>query len=317
MKLVIIIPAYNEEKTISSVIKSIPQDIPGILEKEIIVIDDGSIDSTAEASKKTGAKVISHLQNKGLGVAFSTGVKEALLRKTDLMVSIDADGQFDPRDILQLIQPVKNDKADFVSGSRFMNKSPIVGIPKIKLFGNKLLAKFISLVCGQKFTDVSCGFRAYSKEALLNLNLFGTFTYTQEAILNLSFKGLRMKEIPISVKYFPQRTSRMTKDLGEYVFKAAKIIFRTILDYKPLKFLGWIGAVVFLAGLILDVAMIYIFFQTNQFTPYKYIGILGLILNIFGLFLFVIGLIADILNRIRRIQEGIFYYQKRKFYYGE
>jgi len=317
MKLIIIIPAYNEEKTVGSVISEIPKGILRISEKEIIVIDDGSTDNTAKVAKEAGAEVISHPENRGVGAAFSTGVKEVLLRKADIMVSIDADNQFDPRDIPKLVQPILDNKADFVIGSRFKKELLAPQMSKIKLFGNRLMAKFISWVCGQKFSDVSCGFRAYSKEALLNLNLFGRFTYTQEAILNLSFKDLKMLEVPVRVKYFPDRISFISGNLRKYVFNAMKIIFRTILDYKPLKIFGGIGIFIFLVGFIFDIWMLSIFFKTGQFTPYKYVGILGLTLNIFGMSLLVVGLIADMLNRIRLTQERALYYQKKKIYYGD
>ena len=316
MKLIIIIPAYNEEKTIGSVIRGIPENIFGISEKEIIVIDDGSTDNTAKLSQEAGARVVSHPENKGLGAAFSTGIKEALSKKADLMVNIDADGQFDARDIPRLIQPILNEEADLAIGSRFMKGSSVIKIPKIKLLGNKIMAIFISRICGKRLYDVSCGFRAYSKEALLHLNLFGGFTYTQEAILNLSFKNLKITEIPIGVRYFSEKKSFISGNLLNYILKTMKIIFRTILDYRPLRFLGGFGIFLFSLGLVLDILMLCIFLQIGQFTPYKFIGISGLSFNLLGLVFFTIGLMADILNRIRQTQERTLYYQKKKFYYG-
>jgi len=314
MKLIIIIPAYNEAKTIARVIRGIPSAIPGVAEKEVVVINDGSFDDTVKVSREAGAQVVSHSKNLGLGVVFSTGIKEALSRKGDLMVTIDADGQFDHSDISKLIQPIVNSEADVVLGSRFMTSSPRLKMPAIKLIGNQLMSKFISMVCGQKFFDVSCGFRAYSKEALLNLNIFGKFTYTQEVILNLSFKNLTIKEVPISAEYFPERVSYITGNLKKYVFNSLKIIFRTVLDYLPLRFFGLLGLVFFLAGLVLDIIMISIFWKTGQFSPYKSVGVFGLVLNAFGLILFVVGLVADMLGRIRHNQERIIYFQKKELY---
>src|SRR3989344_7787053 len=247
MKLIFIIPAYNEEKTVAQVIRGIPSVVPGIAKKEIVVVNDGSFDGTAKVAKEAGAEVVSHIKNLGLGVVFSTGIKEALLRGGDLMLTIDADGQFNPKDISKLIQPIVNSEADLVLGSRFMGKSPRLTLTGIKLIGNKLMSKFISMVCGQKFFDVSCGLRAYSREALLNLNIFGKFTYTQEVILNLSFKNLTIKEVPISAEYFPERVSYITGNLNKYIFNSLKIIFRTILDYLPIRFFGGLGAIFFLA----------------------------------------------------------------------
>ena len=205
MKLIIIIPAYNEEKTIAEVIKRIPENIVGVSEKQVIVIDDGSTDRTAELAGEAGAFVFSHPKNAGVGEAFSTGIKKALENRADIAVTIDADNQFNPDEINVLIQSIIKGKADVVLGSRFVGQNKPEGISRMKLFGNKYMAKFISFLSGQKFCDVSCGFRAYSKQALLNLNLFGKFTYTQELILSLKFKGLRIKEIPVRARYFENR----------------------------------------------------------------------------------------------------------------
>jgi len=314
MKLAIIIPAKNEERTIAAVIKGVPGEILGITEKEIIVVDDGSYDKTMQIAKEAGAQVVSHLENKGVGAAFSTGIKEALSRKADLVLTIDADGQFDPAEIPKLIQPILEDKADFVTGSRFIKGYQAPRMSKMKLFGNKLMAKFISLVSSKCFNDVSCGFRAYSKEALLHLNLFGKFTYTQETILNLCFKDLRIIEVPVTVKYFPGRKSDITGNLVNYVFQAMKIIFRTIIDYKPLKFFGGVGVFLFSIGVILDAIMIYIVATTGSFSPYIIVGVLGLTFNFFGSILFIIGLVANLLNRVRQNQERMLYYHKKKLY---
>jgi len=313
MKVIIIIPAYNEEKTIAEVIKDTLRATAFLNKKEVVVIDDGSSDGTVAVAKKAGADVVSHSKNLGLGSAFVTGVKETLERNGDIMVTIDADGQFNPAEIHNLVKPITNGEADFVSGSRFINRSPLK-IPLIRLIGNKLMARFISLVCKKKFSDISCGFRAYSKEALLHLNLFGRFTYTHEVILNISFKNLKMKEIPIEVKYFSNRKSYLTKNLGNYILNCFKIIFQTVLDYMPLKVLGGIGIILFLVGLIFDFILLSIYLETGRFTPYISIGVFGLVLNFFGLSLFIIGLLSNMLNRIRQNQEKTLYYQKKQLY---
>lgn len=314
MKLIILIPAKDEEKTIGEVIGQIPKEIPGIAEKEVIVIDDGSADRTASVAQEAGARVVSHLKKRGVGAAFSTGIQEALDRKADIVVTLDADGQFEPAEAPELIQPLLENKADLVLGSRFIKKAPPSEMPRIKLWGNKLMAGLISWAAGRKFSDVSCGFRAYSKEALLHLNLFGRFTYTQETILNLSFKNLRIVEAPVTVKYFPGRKSEVTGNLINYVFQALKIIFRTILDYKPLKFFGGLGVFFFLLGAALDMVMLSIYLKTGAFSPHISVGVLGLTFNFFGLILLIIGLSADMLNRVRQNQERMLYYQKKRLY---
>lgn len=317
MKLIISIPAYNESKTIVEVIKNIPQSIEGIDSIEIVVIDDGSTDDTVQRVKsETRAAVISHGQNRGVGAAFHSGVNYALKNKADILVSIDADGQFNPLDIPKLIDPILEGQADFVTASRFMDKKLIPDMPRIKLWGNKWVAQLISWLTGNKFYDVSCGFRAYHQEALLNLNLFGQFTYVQETFLDLSFKGLRIKEIPIKVKYFPQRQSRVYRGLFDYSINTLKIILKTLRDYRPLRFFGSLGLTLFLAGLIFDSFMLTFFIQTGAFTPHKWVGLTGIFLNVIGLIILVLALIADMLFRIRMNQEKILYYQKKRTYYS-
>lgn len=312
MKLVIIIPAYNESKTVGSVIAKISAFIEGVSSKEVIVVNDGSTDNTVKIAKEAGALVVSHTKNRGVGVAFATGVNAALEQGADLVVTIDADNQFDAGEIPKLIGPILSNKADVVLGSRFLPGSQLSGISKAKLVGNKIIAKFISYLCRQKLSDVSCGFRAYSKEALLQINLFGEFTYTHEVILNLTFKNLRIKEVPIKTQYFPERVSSLSGNLFAYGLKILKIIFQVILDYKPFHFFGGLGAFLFLLGIIFDFAVFAVFLSTGSFSDYKFMGAAGLALNIFGLLLFIIGLLASMLNRIRNNQERIIYYLKRK-----
>ncbi|MBU1177535.1 glycosyltransferase family 2 protein, partial [Patescibacteria group bacterium] len=225
MKLFIIIPAYNEENSIVEVIEKIPKNIEGVDEIKILVINDGSTDDTIKKVKlETNASIISHCQNKGVGAAFHSGIDYALEEKANIVVNIDADGQFDPSDISKLINPILKNQADFVTASRFIDNNFIPKMSKTKFWGNKKVACLISWLVKKKFYDVSCGFRAYNKEALLNLNLFGQFTYVQEVFLDLSFKGLRIKEIPIKVKYFSGRKSRIFKGVFHYAFNTLKII---------------------------------------------------------------------------------------------
>ena len=318
VKILIFLPAYNEEKNIIKVIKDIYSVFGNSNRFGVLVVDDGSTDKTAEKVRmETSASIISIPKNLGLGNAFSIGVQESLKRRVDIMVSMDSDGQFDALDIQRIIKPIAESKIDFVSGSRFQKGFLPAKMPAVKIIGNQIMARFISWVSEKKFTDVSCGFRAYSKESLLYLNLFGKFTYTQEVILNLSFKGLEMAEIPIKVKYFPQRKSLISDNLLIYCYNTLKIIFRTISDYKALKFFGRIGIFLFFIGVILDIVMLNIFFDTGQFTPYKFVGIFGLIFNILGLILLILGIVADMLRRIRENQERMIYYLKKRIYYEQ
>ncbi len=313
MKLVIFMPAFNEAETIAQTIKRIPTKLKNIDKIELLVVDDGSADDTADIAKKAGANVISHVTNKGLGKAFQTGLNWALDHKADILTNIDADGQFNPNDIQKLIDPILSDKADMVASNRFNQGRP-TNMSKTKYWGNKQMTNLINKLSGGKFQDVSSGFRAYNREAMLHLNLLGQFTYTQEVFLDLSVKGLRIIQIPVDVKYFKQRKSRVAGNIINYALKTSMIIFRTIRDYKPLKFFGLMGASIFLLGMFCDIFLLVHYIRTSAFSPYISIGFIGAYLNTMGLGIIFLGLIADMFDRVRMTQEKILYYEKLSKY---
>ena len=225
-EILIIIPAYNEESTIADVIERIPSEVSGYI-ANILVIDDGSIDKTAERARDAGAIVCSHNKNMGLGTAFRTGISYAIKLRPEIIVNIDADGQLDPADIPRLVKSIIDNGADFVTGSRFLNIREIPGMSKIRLFGNKIVTKLINLLTKNSFTDVSCGFRAYSYDTILKLNLSATFTYTHESFLSLCFQDVRIKEVPVTVSYFADRKSKISQSLWKYAVSIVIIIFRS------------------------------------------------------------------------------------------
>lgn len=313
-KLIVTIPAYNEEKTIAKVIKEIPRQIEGIDELEILVIDDGSTDNTVSEAKNAGAIAVSHFRNEGLGIAFSTGIEEALKSRADIIVNIDADGQFDPNEIPKLIKPILEKKAEMVAGSRFEDKSTRQEVPFIKRIGNEVFTWFISILTKQHFTDTQCGFRAYSCEALLRLNLFGRFTYTQEVFLDLVNKGLKIEQVPIKVKYYKERKGKVTSSLFKYCVQTGIIILRTFRDYKPLVFFGIPGITVFGMGFLLNLYSLIYWFIHHRTTPIRMYVFVGIGLLIFGFLLIILALIADMLKRIRLNQEEILYKMKKQEY---
>jgi len=313
MKLIVIIPAFNEEKTIKEVVSKIPKINKRISQTEVIVVDDGSRDNTAKLAKEAGAVVISHIGNKGVGVAFRTGIESALRRQADIIVNIDGDGQFNPNDIPKLIEPILNKEADFVTATRFKDGNLIGNMPWIKKIGNKIFTKLTSFLVGQKFTDTQCGFRAYSREAALRLNLYGKFTYTQEVFLDLANKGLIIKEVPLFVKAQREHgKSKVVKSVPKYVFQALTIIIRSIRDYKPLAFFGVIGIFIFGFGFLIDLVLFIRWLITGSVTPYTTGVMVGVVFMILGFLLLILGLIADMLDRQRRIEEDLLYYKKKE-----
>lgn len=306
LSMIIYLPAFNEAETVGRVLESLPRKIEGVSQIELLVVDDGSTDGTASISRGKNASVISHLRNRGLGIAFQTAVNYAIDRDVDLLVSIDADGQFDPGDIPSLVGPILAGTAHMVTANRFSDGKP-EQMPGSKYWGNKQVSRIISAVSGIHFSDVSCGFRAYSREALLHLNLFGKYSYTHEAILNLVYKGLTIAEYPIKVKYFKQRESKIASNLFRYAYNMTKIIFRSVLDYRPLYFFGNLGLASLAIAFVFIAFLMVRYFITGAFTPYKSFGFIGLGFAIFGLLILFIGLVADMLNRIRLNQDRILY----------
>ena len=315
MKLIVIIPAYNEELTIGSVIKSIPEVNGRISKTEILVVNDGSTDNTEKIALENGAIVVNHLSNKGVGMAFRTGIENALKRKADVIVNVDADGQFNPLDVPKLISHILDNKADFVTATRFKNGNLIGSMPFVKKMGNRMFTSLTSFLVGQKFTDTQCGFRAYSREAALRLNLYGKFTYTQEVFLDLANKGLRIMEVPLYVKAKREfGKSKVVKSVPKYIFQALTIIIRSIRDYKPLAFFGVIGLFSLILGLISGGFMIVRYILTGRTSPFKSLLIVSVGLTVLGVLLIILGLIADMLDRQRRIQEDLLYYKKKEMW---
>ena len=318
MKLVVMIPAYNEEESIGDVIKGIILvhdrilNLNGLVEDvSILVINDGSKDNTVGVAEEAGAdKIISHKRNEGLGRAFATGIENSLLMGADVIVNLDADGQFDPRDIPRLVKPIIDGEADMVTCTRFADKPP--DMPWLKKFGNRRFTKLVNLLTGGNFTDTQCGFRAYSRDAAMRLALFGRYTYTQEVFLDLARKGMKIIEIPCKVKGEREGESRLIKSVSSYGFKSLLIILRSYRDFQPLRFFGGIGLGMFIPGVVIALILAIRLLLIHRISPYMSLVYISLVLIIVGVLLVVLGLVADMLDRQRRLQEEILYRLRKK-----
>lgn len=313
--LVVIIPALNEAKTIEDVIKGVPTRIEGVDQVKILVVNDGSKDNTADIANDLGAYVVSHERNMGVGAAFHTGLREALKLNADIIVNIDADGQFNPGDISKLIQPVIENQANFVTASRFADKNLMPDMPKVKYLGNRFMTALINFITKKNFTDVSCGFRAYSREAALKLTLFGKFTYTQESFIDLAFKDVVMTEVPLKIRGKREfGKSRVASNLFRYGLKAATIIFRAARDYRPHYFFGMPGLVIFASGFLSGLFLLNHFIRTGQTYPYRSLVQLSGVLIIVGFLMLFLSLLADMMHRNRMISEEAVYLARRSAY---
>lgn len=252
MKIVVMVPAFNEEETISTVIRRIPRTIGEGANVVVVVIDDGSSDSTAKLAHQSGADVVyRHRENAGIAHTFKTGMRCALKMGAQIIVNIDADNQFDPQEIPRLVLPIIDGRADVVLGSRFLNESYGL-MPVAKKSGNIIIGWLVSILSGRRIRDTQCGFRALSSRAAKTVRLSGLFTYTQEMILDLSYKRMRIVEVPISVRYFRGRKSRVVKNIPLYSAKVVGLILNTTLQ----RFLGIILAIVSLTGLFAVLAFL-------------------------------------------------------------
>ena len=295
MKLVVLIPAYNEEANIEKAVLSIPRKIMGIEQVQVLVVNDGSRDNTIEYAMNGGAdKVVSHKRNSGVGAAFMTGIRNAIMMNADIVVTIDADSQFDSKEIPDLVVPILNHQADVVIGSRFQGKAP-KNIPKIKLLGNTIFSKLVSWVVSQRFTDTQTGLRAYSKEALLNISVVNEFTYTQEVLIDLKFKRLQITEIPVSVAYDDKRKSRVVKSIFGYSTRALSIITRTLLYHRPIFSFGILGAILSGGGILAKILTITNILGVNTSLSTGFI--------ILGAVSFMMGLLASVVFKRQAFAE--------------
>jgi glycosyltransferase involved in cell wall biosynthesis len=318
LSLLVVIPALDEEKTVGSVIRGIPRDLPGIARVEVLVVDDGSRDRTGAEAESAGARVVRHESPRGVGAAFGTALRHAVDAGADLIVSIDADGQFDPGDIPALIEPVSSGRADFASASRFKDPALIPRMPFVKRWGNGVVAGLVSRLTGQTFHDVSCGMRCYSRRAAMSLNPIGRFTYTQEVFLNLAFKQLRIAEVPVAVRGEREHgRSRVAGSVWRYALHTSGIIFRCYRDYRPMLFFGSLALALALAGVGLLVFLGVHYLNTGVFSPHKWAGFSGAASLALASLVFFIGLIGDMLNRHRIYLEELLYRERERASRGE
>lgn len=308
MKLLVVSICKDEEKTIGQVLDQIPKKIAGISEVEKWVIDDGSRDATVETAKKHGANILSDGSNKKLAFRFREAVELALSRQADVLVNIDGDLQFNPSDIPLLVKPIVDDDADFVAADRFTHAK--TGEPhkphnmsSVKYWGNRLGAQVVSKLSEQHFNDVTCGFRAYNRKALMSLNIAGKHTYTQESFQILAAKRIRIKTVPITVKYFKDRKSRVVTNVPKYILVSGVNIVRFYRDFAPLRFFGIIGVILFFIGAILSSIFFGHWLVTGSFSPYKFLGFAGIYFVTLAIIFGGLGLVADMLSRILSNQE--------------
>ncbi|MCH8003549.1 MAG: glycosyltransferase family 2 protein [Nanoarchaeota archaeon] len=294
MKIVVTIPAFNEEKTIGILVNKVHEVMKSNrYNYKILVIDDGSKDKTAKVAKDSKAIVFSHPKNYGLADAFRTETEKALELGADVIVHIDADVQYQPKEIPKLINEIKNNY-DLVLGSRFKGK--IESMSFIKRLGNKAFSRVISNITGIKISDAQTGFRVFTREIAKKIKINSKHTYTQEQIIRAVREKYRIKEVPI---YFAKRNgrSRLISNPFAYAIRAWISIIRTYRDYEPLKFFGAMGGIIFALGFVLGLYLVYIQIFAEGVNRHLGLMMLDILILSIGLQIIIFGFIADMLKK--------------------
>lgn len=324
MKLIVNLPVFNEEKDLAESLKIIRESFQvdfysqtgGVItEKLIQIIDDGSSDNSLQIAKDAGVDiVVSYKPNRRLAYAFKRAVESALENGADLMVNIDADLQFNPYDIPNLLAPILDGKADMVIANRF-GEVKAKNIPWIKKTLNKFAARTIGFFLGYETNDLTCGFRAHSREAMLRFNLINTnFTYTQETIIDAIGKNLKLTWVPVEVTYFDDRKAKITKSIWKFISNSFKIIIKAVRDIRPMKFFGLPGLFLIFLSLISFGIFLYNYFPDFKITQYRNYLIFGIAFFLVGLQFVVFALIADMIKSSRQLTEDLMYQWKKEKY---
>lgn len=313
MKLIIQIPCLNEAETLEIALNDLPKRIDGIDEIEYLIINDGSKDDTVEVARKWGVHhIVSFPQNKGLARGFMAGLDAALRQGADIIVNTDADNQYCGADIEKLIRPILEGEAEVVIGERPIDATEHFSPLKKKL---QHLGSFVVRKASKTdIPDAPSGFRAFSREAAMHMNVINEYTYTLETIVQAGRNKMAITSVPVRTN--PElRSSRLFKSMFAYVKRSMLTILRALMMYKPMLCFTLVGAVPFLIGLGIGVRFLCLYFTIGGEGHVQSL-ILACTLMIIGFMTFIIGLQADIIAANRRILEDVQYHLRRIEYDG-
>ena len=300
-KLIIQIPCYNEEKTLLATLNDLPKEIKGVDEIQVLVINDGSTDETAKVASSWGAKVVEISSNKGLANAFRTGVQTALSLGADIIVNTDADNQYCASDIEKLVQPILSLEADIVVGARDILN--IKDFSPLKKMLQKLGSFVLRLLSSTKVEDAPSGFRAFSRDAAINLNVFDNYTYTMETLVQAGAKGLRVKSVPISVNS-KTRDSKLVKNMFSYICKSMKTTIRMFIVYRPFRFFFSLALLLGLFGLLLVGRFLFFYFNGDGNGHIQSL-IFAAVFLLSAVQLVIVAILGDLLSINRRLLEDV------------
>ena len=304
MKLIIQIPCYNEAETLEIALNALPKHIDGIDQIEYLIINDGSKDNTVEVARAWGVHYIVNFKtNRGLAKGFMAGLDACLRNGADIIVNTDADNQYNADDIELLVRPILEGKTDIVIGQR-----PIDSIEHFSLLKKKLQhlgSWVVQKASNTDIPDAPSGFRAYSREAAMRMNVFNDYTYTLETIVQAGRTRMAMEYVPVRTNA-ELRPSRLFHSMFGYVKRSMGTIIRAFIMYKPLKFFATLGGLVFVMGGVLGIRFL-IYFCNGNGNGHVQSLILASTLMMIGFQTIVIGMLGDTIASNRKMLEDIQY----------
>jgi glycosyltransferase involved in cell wall biosynthesis len=302
MKLVVQIPCYNEAATLPGVLADLPSSVPGIDAIEVLVIDDGSSDGTAEIARAHGAHVVRHRGNRGLASAFLTGLEAALEMDADVIVNTDGDHQYPGTSIAALVAPILAGEADLVIGDRQTHTDPKVTTKKRMFYD---LGNFVvRTATGMSVHDAPSGFRAMSREFALRVHLTNPFSYTLETIFAAAENRQPIREVPIATNP-ATRPSRLFRGFVQYIGRSASIILQGYSMHNPLRAFGWLSMPFLLLGLGLGLRFLYYFVLAPDDTGHVQSLILASISIVVGAQIFIFGMLGALVRANRLLLQDV------------
>ncbi|WP_026505421.1 glycosyltransferase family 2 protein [Butyrivibrio sp. NC3005] len=313
MKLIIQIPCFNEEETLLVTLNDLPKEIEGIDEIEYMIINDGSRDATLNVAKNWGVQyIVNFTQNKGLAKGFMAGIDVALENGADIIVNTDADNQYYGEDIVKLVTPILKGRADIVIGERPIDDTKDFSFIKKKL--QHLGSWAVRQASNTKIPDAPSGFRAFSREAALRLNVVNDYTYTLETIVQAGREKIPIISVPIRTNP-ALRSSRLAKSMMGYVRTSMLTILRAYLIYKPLKFFMFLSLFPFMPGFVITLRFVYLFITIGGAGHIQSL-IFACTLIIIGFVCLMIGILGDTISANRKILQDTQYHSRKQYYDG-
>lgn len=300
MKMIVQIPCFNEERTLAATVAEVPRKIPGVDQIEILIVDDGSQDDTARVALALGVDhLVRHKHNQGLARAFRSGLDACLQRGADIIVNTDADNQYVGADIPRLIAPILAGEADMVIGDR--QPARLAHFSPVKRVLQRLGSGVVRKLAGIDVPDTVSGFRAFSREAAIRLNIVSNFSYTIETVIQAGKRNLKVVSVPIRTNP-TSRPSRLFRSIPQFIQHSLMTMVRMYAMYKPLRVFFYLGSVLLIVGILPIIRFLYFYLQGDGAGHLQSL-ILGGVLVLIGVLAWLIGLVADLISFNRQLLE--------------